>query len=783
MGPPGVGKTQIAVEYAARLRARAPDTWVFWVDARDAYGFTESYRNIARVAKIPGWEESKTDTLHNLVFEWLKKDQISPWLMILDNNDDADMLFTPQGSEDGKRGKSLVQYIPDCSHGSVLVTTRDDGAAGSLCDGSSIDIREMDVSEAKDLFRKKLTWETVNESDLELLLKQLEYLPLAISHAVAFISQNNSSVQRYLTLLKQESEFVKLLEREVRDQRRSPVPWSVMNTWKVSFDFLKEREPQAVELLSMLCFLDRQGIPGFLLQGESGDTEFTTKILGPLLRFRFLSQVKMQRTGDVFEMHSLVHRFTLRWVEQSDAPIYAAKALKAVSDKFPGADNPVEEVCQQLHSHARAVLETSYGNPDKATRAKLLHNAAAYEADLGSIKIAEKWITEALEIRKVEIGENHIDTLYSMNNLAMACYQSGKSRKAVSCQEEVVKRFTKVKGKRNTETLAAMNLLVKYYLDVSKWTKAEKLSTWVVEVSESLEDEDPVETLDRKMTLVLVQRSMGKYELAQSLAESVLEEKFNLQKQILSVREKDGEGERQEEFVDLFDVVDSERTLALIHRDQGQLDKAAEYMERVVETTKQSHGEQHPRTLRCQIEMALIFEEQGKLTEAECLGLQVTGKLAQTLSKEHPDTLASWSNLVLVYEKLGKLEDAEGDGEIVVETSEKVFGKDSRQTLHSKGNLASVYRNRGKLAKAAALGEEVLKLRESALGKTHPDVLMGITNLALTYQKQGRHSDVRELFQRAASPQRVGGSQTSLLVLSALLFLLVSLVRFGWHIV
>jgi len=104
-------KTQIAVEYAARLRARAPDTWVFWVDARDAYGFTESYRNIARVAKIPGWEESKTDTLHNLVFEWLKKDQISPWLMILDNNDDADMLFTPQGSEDGKRGKSEAQRV------------------------------------------------------------------------------------------------------------------------------------------------------------------------------------------------------------------------------------------------------------------------------------------------------------------------------------------------------------------------------------------------------------------------------------------------------------------------------------------------------------------------------------------------------------------------------------------------------------------------------------------------------------------------------------------------
>ena len=79
---------------------------MLWVDARSEESFIESYRKIAREAKIPGWEDAKTSTLPDLVFEWLKNPQVSPWLLILDNNDDANLLFTPRLTETGKPGKS-----------------------------------------------------------------------------------------------------------------------------------------------------------------------------------------------------------------------------------------------------------------------------------------------------------------------------------------------------------------------------------------------------------------------------------------------------------------------------------------------------------------------------------------------------------------------------------------------------------------------------------------------------------------------------------------------------
>lgn len=63
---------------------------------RDHNRFVDSYRKIARMARLPGWEAENKRSEHalcSLVHEWLK-DETRRWLMILDNNNDAEMLFT-----------------------------------------------------------------------------------------------------------------------------------------------------------------------------------------------------------------------------------------------------------------------------------------------------------------------------------------------------------------------------------------------------------------------------------------------------------------------------------------------------------------------------------------------------------------------------------------------------------------------------------------------------------------------------------------------------------------
>jgi hypothetical protein len=669
----------------------------------------------------------------------------------------------------------LINYIPKTNNGSVLITSRDVKAGESLADSAPIQVPPLAEDEAVELLRKKVPSDVIGDADIGGLVKKLDYFPLAIIHAAAYMSQAPCTVPEYVAVLDDESQFAHVLAEEVNGKRKEDVRWSVLSSWTLSFELLQKREPLAVELLQSICFLDRHNIPKMLIQQGAGSVTFLTRMVGPLLRFSFLSRSTAQGADDVYEMPSLVHLFGSVWTKSLGATKYAAEALKTVSTHYPPADKSDGNLCKQLNFHARAVLKATGASNTGITgitataavadmvfdtdtikaRAALLHNASSYEMEMGNVKLAEEWSDEAWQIRKAQLGEDETQTLESMYNSALACYEAGNSTEAVRRGEEVARRFlAKTEGKPDWMVLIAQNALVKFYLDVGKWVQAEVLAKDVVEASEQLETEEQEDIWDRKMTRVEVWKSIGKPELAQSLIESIIQEK---RAQIRKDRDEDDlppVSEEEEEQTSLrentYDLADSLLTLASICRDRGMFRDARKHMDKVVKAKIQTHGEAHPNTLRSQSVLALIYQEQGELAEAKNLGQKVTALLTATLGPEHPETLTSWSNLVWVYEKLGMLEVAEKDAKIIETLSATVLGKDHRLTLLTRGNLASIYRGRGKLAKAADLGKEVLSKRETALGRDHPDVLIGVTNLALTYQKQGRYEDIRSLFWHGA---------------------------------
>jgi hypothetical protein len=123
----GIGKSQIAIEYSHRVRDQLPEQWVFWVHAGHSDRFLQAYREIAKVAEIPGRDDPKADIL-GLVYSWLRNDQNGPWLMILDNVDESAILMKPLTSLQS----ALIQFIPQVPHGKILVTSRDRAAALDL---------------------------------------------------------------------------------------------------------------------------------------------------------------------------------------------------------------------------------------------------------------------------------------------------------------------------------------------------------------------------------------------------------------------------------------------------------------------------------------------------------------------------------------------------------------------------------------------------------------------------------------------------------------------------
>ena len=473
-------KSQIAIEYCYRFRKAHPTSNVFWIYCATIERYKQAYHDIAKRLSLPGWDDPKTDILKK-VSEWLSDETHSTWLMILDNADDNDMFFS--GSQDlpeGGKLAPLVGYLPRTSNGFIVVTTRDTRVGRRLTDNHSISASPLDFREARQLLQFKLPDdETRNEilvdKDVECLLQTLECLPLAITQAAAFISENSISVADYVRMLQDDdSELAALLDRGVPDLRRdSQASNSVLQTWKLSFDQIQKQRPRAAEILSLMAVFDRQSIPKMLLQRDKERKSDFVTACGILQAFSLIS---VAREEGNFSLHRLVQLFTISWLDlREERESFQEQALQILSVKYPIGDFENWETCTLLTSHAQLILSYQAKISDSSSlhRAQLLYHLAWFESWQGRYKSAFKACKESYELRRDLLGENNVKTLHSLGFLAHVLRHQGKHVEAEILHRQVWMCAENLLGKDHPDTLMSMHVLAQTLECQGKYDEAE----------------------------------------------------------------------------------------------------------------------------------------------------------------------------------------------------------------------------------------------------------------------------------------------------------------------
>ena len=257
---------------------------MFWAHASNAARLEQSYRDIASSVKMPGRQNPKVD-IFQLVHDWLRDERKGKWVLILDNVDDAGFLLEApsagrDGQTNGSEGKSLrplVSYVPQCQNGSVLVTTRSRNVALQLVEQRDIiAVEPMDKRDALALLQRKLGQQDSSEEVIEEVIElaaALEFMPLTMVQAAAYISQRRPrcSVQQYLrNFRRSDLKRTSLLDCEGGQLRRDrEAKNSIIITWQISFDHIRQIRPSAADLLALMSFHDRQGIPEALLRNHT----------------------------------------------------------------------------------------------------------------------------------------------------------------------------------------------------------------------------------------------------------------------------------------------------------------------------------------------------------------------------------------------------------------------------------------------------------------------------------------------------------------------------------
>lgn len=244
---------------------------------------------------IPGTENPQNDTLI-LVRGWLSKPENGSWLLVLDNADDPDLFFELNTSASKPNRQLIGDLLPRSLDGFMVTTTRNKRIGQRLTDQKEeIMITPLASKHAEQLLLSKISrLENPSSEDIQILVKILGYIPLAITQAATFIQENSMMVKKYIEGLKaSDSDLQDYLAENLPDPRRYPDNEnSIARTWKLSFDQIANSLPQAANLLSLMVQLDRQAIPKALLKYESGRSIDFNKAIGTLQAY---SLIKVER--------------------------------------------------------------------------------------------------------------------------------------------------------------------------------------------------------------------------------------------------------------------------------------------------------------------------------------------------------------------------------------------------------------------------------------------------------------------------------------------------------
>jgi hypothetical protein len=701
-------KSQLAIEFAYQSRDQSPKTWVFWVHASNASRFEESFREIANYAKIPGRQDLQVN-IFQLVHDWLRKDRKGKWILILDNMDDAGFLIQPQSISDTRptnsigSGKPLVAYLPQCPNGSILITTRSKSAALKLVEQRDIiTVKPMREVDAVGLLEKKLG--RCNErNDTVELVTALEFMPLAIVQAAAYICQRapRYSVQDYLRdFQKSDRKKISLLNYEGERLRRD---WeaknSIITTWQISFDHIRKTRPSAADLLSLMSFFDRQGIPEALLHSQeeqrnsqqdeketndsnradltneedsSSQSTIHDRFEEDILTLRNYSFISITADSTTFEMHRLVQLATRKWLEaHKQQERWKQQFIKNLDAELPTGEYENWVKCQTLFPHAQSALAQQPEEQDALEDwASILHKAAWYAERIGKGAEAEEMSIRAMNVRKEILGQEHNDTLASIAMVGLVYKLRGQWDAAEELQMQVMEIYKKKLGADHPETLLSIGNLASTYWIQERLDAAEELEVQVMEMRKKKLGADHLLTLN------------------------------------------------------------SMANLGSIYQSQGRWDAAEELGVQVIEVLKKKRGADHPDTLSNMANLAFTYQGQGRWNVAEELGVQVIEIRKKKLGADHPHTLISIGNLALTYKKQRRWGVAEELEVQVMEMFKKKLGADHPYTLTSMANLAFTRKETGRATQAIRLMEECIESRKRVLRFDHPNILSSCSMLA-----------------------------------------------------
>ncbi|MEU9892228.1 FxSxx-COOH system tetratricopeptide repeat protein [Streptomyces phaeochromogenes] len=752
-GMGGVGKSQIAIEYAYRHGKDYGLVW--WIPAEQNNKIIQS---LIELGDRMGLRAGPEATAVRTVLDALQAGYpYGNWLLVFDNAENP---------------IEVAKFFPTSGPGRIIVTSRNSQWSTTA---SSLEVNVFSREESVALLRRRSP--DIPDDAADRLATSLGDLPLAVEQAAVWLAETGMPVRQYLELFDQKCAEI----LRVAPPPDYEVP--VAAAWNVSLERLRQEHPAALQLLQVCAFFAPEPIPWdwfsavrnvkvpLALQAALDDPIKLGKAVREIGRYAL---ARIDHRQNTIQLHRLVQRVLVEQMTPQEQAQMKHGAHELLVHADPG--NPYlpprwtrySDLLPHVHS-------TGAAKCDDAWTRRLVLNEVRFLLARGDFAACKDFTGQVRTRWREQLGRDHEDTLAADQVYAEVLRQLGEYEEAYRLQSDLVDRFRRVLGERHEDTQLALTRVAIHLRLRGDFYAARDMDQQAFETSQREFGPDEPNTLQAAHNYAVSLRLTGDAQQAYERDEDTWQRRV----EVIGEDHVYTLGTLNSSYVDLqelgryVEALEGQeqlaararlllgedhpstvlflRELSVTRRKVGDHQGAFELSSKLLPVVRARYGSESNEAMRTALNHATDLRQTGDLEAARILGKEVMEQCRRTLGVSHPHTYATCTNLAVTLRLLGRIEEARALDEEAVEGLKQVLRPEHPRTLLARTNLASDLFAFGQPNEALEMDKETAELSARIRNDQHPATLAVRLNLSFDLTALGRTEEAQALYQPTMS--------------------------------